>query len=1106
MNKRRAWLGVAALTMMFATTAHAGDPLKPYVVFILDTSGSMNAATGAGPPSCGGLDNRLNHARCAINKIVNSYGDMVFALGRFREAPGGTFASSCDANGDIDGAGGDQCTSTGVDCNACSCNGAAAACGAGCTAGMADDARSEMLTGLVDGANDAAATWTDFACGSCGGQGTPLASNPEIWGVGSWTPLGGALKGAGRYWQGLQATSGATIWPAASPGFNPISVDPIDNAFLPKPGKGPACNSNPSTCDATAACSGANCCCLSQCRPYITILLTDGDETCGGNAPAAASAMLTTDLNFTCPGGVCTAGKCVGGTRDKLACGNNRYVVQTKAIGFGIAAGNANIESIAIAGNPAGNQPGNDGFYASDEASTQLAISQILAGAIKTETCNNLDDDCDTNVDEDFPGKAAACSNGRQGKCLVTGANVCRTDGTGLACNSGQTACNGLSAGQACNVVNAAGATVTGSCTTTAAGLLCNPTAAGTPGDPNNEVPFGCNNIDDDCDGIIDEGVAGCNCVPQGEICNGLDDDCNGVADNGVGPLPCGTGTCQGTRPCVGGAGCNPSVSCTGPTCCYGACTAPTPTTEICDGLDNNCDGNADGFTQACSNMTNGFPAFDPKNNPGGVHMPMTGCEIEGPAKCICHPGVRTCPLNGNGTFGACVQEQQPLVEICNGLDDDCDGLIDETPSITCTNNTQCAGSPLTPTCDNPSGLAGMGTCKPADCSSGCGVGQLVCVNGMQVCTGTPSPTDNTCNNIDDDCDGMVDEDWKCTDPDGPDNIPGNADDCPCVSPTVCNGKQSCKNGGVVCEGNPVGQESCNCLDDNCNGQVDEGALCAAGASCTNCQCAFPCSQSEFPCPMGKTCINNFCLADPCFNVTCPQDPQKPTDKIVCRPKPANPNDHVCVSACDPIVITCSAPGTVCFRPTGECKPDDCTTFPDRCAANQNCINGQCITNPCQGVTCPSDRYCVGGSCFGSCANVDCPTGQRCKMGTCQTDPCGHPCPFGKVCHDDTGKCIDNPCAFVTCPQGQYCNASNGGMCEDDPCVGTKCPNPADVCKGGTCFDPNDFLPDAGMEQHVTTGGGGGCNAGGGSGGMMVLGLLVAGLVSRRRRLHGGAA
>ena len=95
-----AWLGIATLFVFTSTAQANNDVLKPYVVLILDTSGSMVCTsatcgnpTGYGPPSCGGIDNKLNHAKCAINNIVNSYGDMVFAFGRFRTTMGGTTSS-----------------------------------------------------------------------------------------------------------------------------------------------------------------------------------------------------------------------------------------------------------------------------------------------------------------------------------------------------------------------------------------------------------------------------------------------------------------------------------------------------------------------------------------------------------------------------------------------------------------------------------------------------------------------------------------------------------------------------------------------------------------------------------------------------------------------------------------------------------------------------------------------------------------------------------------------------------------------------------------------------------------------------------------------------
>jgi MYXO-CTERM domain-containing protein len=225
----------------------------------------------------------------------------------------------------------------------------------------------------------------------------------------------------------------------------------------------------------------------------------------------------------------------------------------------------------------------------------------------------------------------------------------------------------------------------------------------------------------------------------------------------------------------------------------------------------------------------------------------------------------------------------------------------------------------------------------------------------------------------------------------------------------------------------------------------------------------------------------------------------------------------VCVDACSQNA-NCPAPGsvpqcpagggTVCNGKTGQCVPNDCTAFPDCCSTNQNCVVdantgvGQCVTNLCAGVTCPSDQYCEQGNCVGSCASVTCPSGQRCRLGACETDPCGHPCPFGQVCNDTTGACIVDPCQFRNCPQGQWCNP-NDGQCEADPCVGTMCPAdpPGQICRGGTCYDPSAFQGDGG-EQHVTVAGGG-CSTGDGAGAGLIL--VLGAMLMRRRRTTGGA-
>jgi hypothetical protein len=112
-----------------------------------------------------------------------------------------------------------------------------------------------------------------------------------------------------------------------------------------------------------------------------------------------------------------------------------------------------------------------------------------------------------------------------------------------------------------------------------------------------------CNGLDEDCDGVFDEGLGeracgtgACrlvvpNCVdgrpaacapamPQAEACNGLDDDCDDVVDEGAGATTCGVGACERHADCLDGA--------------EGACTPGPPAAEACNGLDDDCDGVVD--------------------------------------------------------------------------------------------------------------------------------------------------------------------------------------------------------------------------------------------------------------------------------------------------------------------------------------------------------------------------------------------------------------------------------------------------------------------------------------------------------------------------------
>ena len=168
MRKLYAWLGAATL-LVLVSVAQAGGPtvLKPYVVLILDTSGSMidvgdGNPTGYGPPTCvsswaaGNVDNKLNDARCAIDNIANSYGDIVFGFGRFRNSMSGTTTPATFPTG---------CCSHGPD------SGASGGCPAGPTCTGTDE-MFELLTPLIDGNNAATASWVNGTANTCTAAGT----------------------------------------------------------------------------------------------------------------------------------------------------------------------------------------------------------------------------------------------------------------------------------------------------------------------------------------------------------------------------------------------------------------------------------------------------------------------------------------------------------------------------------------------------------------------------------------------------------------------------------------------------------------------------------------------------------------------------------------------------------------------------------------------------------------------------------------------------------------------------------------------------------------------------------------------------------------------
>lgn len=181
----------------------------------------------------------------------------------------------------------------------------------------------------------------------------------------------------------------------------------------------------------------------------------------------------------------------------------------------------------------------------------------------------------------------------------------------------------------------------------------------------------------------------------------------------------------------------------------------------------------------------------------------------------------------------------------------------------------------------------------------------------------------------------------------------------------------------------PESDEKCDGLDNNCDGEIDNGAVCAGGQICDKGHCVGSCS-SEFPCSTGLTCEDGRCVNNDCAGVTCDGGKScrggtcvDACSGIVC------PGTQVCrvgrcVEACNG--VTCSN-GQVCKG--GACVPGcDCYPCSD---TSQKCssVTNLCVEASCADVRCAAGEVCKGGACVPGCEGAICPEGQTCLMGEC---------------------------------------------------------------------------------------------------------------------------
>ena len=547
------------------------------------------------------------------------------------------------------------------------------------------------------------------------------------------------------------------------------------------------------------------------------------------------------------------------------------------------------------------------------------------------------------------------------------------------------------------------------------------------------------------------DGLSACSAkVPQAEACNSLDDDCDGLVDEGTcdDGNPCTTDSCGGdagctneatTAPCdADGTVCTAGDACSEGKCVKGAaldCDDGNPCTvdschavlgcrniaadgKACD------DGNACSTGEAC--LAGACAGAKAKDCDDGKACTIDACD---PKDGSCTNAVTTGLLCDDGD--ACTHTDLCAVDgSCVGKTVTCDDG-DACTSDSCDSATGCKSTTLPDGsgCDDGNLCTGTGTCSAGTCLPG----------PAKVCT-APGPCYLA---------ACFAKTGACLVSQRPDGVACDDGDA-CTTQTLCNASGQCLGGAVDC---------------------DDGDACTADA----CDKAKGCVHTDQPCGCASDAEcddNNPCTDDSCL--TASKKCSNAASSKACDDGDACTENDACG-------IVGNGPAACVPGKAADCDDNNpCTD--DACDTVKGCTHlAKADGTGCDdGDTCTQNDQCSGGACKGndtcSCAkDADCDDGNDCTADACDTgtSTCktsvplakGATCSDGDVCTEGDGcdgeanasctagsakDCDDkDACTVDSCDASAGCKhdaATDGTSCDDGDDCSTN-----DACVSGSC-------------------------------------------------------